>query len=399
MYIVVTLHSFVIMSASAANNSADHDEQNTMKILVATDIHLGYAEKDPVRGNDSQNSFEEIFQLAADNQVDFVLLGGDLFHENKPSRRSLHFAFSTLRRYCMGDKPCSIEFLSDQSVNFGHCPFPVVNYEDCNLNVSIPVFSVHGNHDDPAGQGGLCSLDLISAAGLINYFGKYSSLEQVEVSPLLMKKGTTKLALYGIGSIRDERMHRMFLHKNIKMLRPREDRDDWFNLLVLHQNRAKHGTTNFIPENFLDSFLDLVIWGHEHECRIDPEWNPVQNFYVSQPGSSIATSLSEGEVKEKHVGLLLINGRNFKMKKLKLETVRQFYLEDIVLGDTSLNPNDINISKKVEVYCNEKIEALLEKAGKILIFVFCFKSGGIMYENKPINVTICFGDNLLVILL
>lgn len=27
----------------------------------------------------------------------------------------------------------------------------MVNYEDPNYNVSIPVFSIHGNHDDPAG--------------------------------------------------------------------------------------------------------------------------------------------------------------------------------------------------------------------------------------------------------
>ena len=27
----------------------------------------------------------------------------------------------------------------------------MVNYEDPNLNISIPVFSIHGNHDDPAG--------------------------------------------------------------------------------------------------------------------------------------------------------------------------------------------------------------------------------------------------------
>lgn len=29
--------------------------------------------------------------------------------------------------------------------------FPWVNYEDPNYNISIPVFSIHGNHDDPAG--------------------------------------------------------------------------------------------------------------------------------------------------------------------------------------------------------------------------------------------------------
>ena len=27
----------------------------------------------------------------------------------------------------------------------------MVNFEDPNYNISIPVFSIHGNHDDPAG--------------------------------------------------------------------------------------------------------------------------------------------------------------------------------------------------------------------------------------------------------
>jgi len=29
----------------------------------------------------------------------------------------------------------------------------MANYEDPNCNVSLPVFSIHGNHDDPAGEG------------------------------------------------------------------------------------------------------------------------------------------------------------------------------------------------------------------------------------------------------
>lgn len=51
-------------------------------------------------------------------KVDFILLGGDLFHENKPSRKTLHGAMTLFRKYCMGDKACQMEFLSDQSVNF-----------------------------------------------------------------------------------------------------------------------------------------------------------------------------------------------------------------------------------------------------------------------------------------
>lgn len=39
--------------------------------------------------------------------------------------------------------------------------FPAINYEDPNLNVGIPVFSIHGNHDDPQGAGSV-SLPTVS---------------------------------------------------------------------------------------------------------------------------------------------------------------------------------------------------------------------------------------------
>ena len=61
-----------------------------------------------------------LFIIFIQIQVDFILLGGDLFHENKPSRKTLHATMALFRKYCMGDKPCQLEFLSDQSVNFSN---------------------------------------------------------------------------------------------------------------------------------------------------------------------------------------------------------------------------------------------------------------------------------------
>jgi double-strand break repair protein MRE11 len=46
------------------------------------------------------------------------------------------------------------------------------NFEDPNINVGLPVFTIHGNHDDPAGADNLSAVDLVSSCGLINYFGK-----------------------------------------------------------------------------------------------------------------------------------------------------------------------------------------------------------------------------------
>ncbi|XP_069746910.1 double-strand break repair protein MRE11 isoform X2 [Narcine bancroftii] len=340
------------------------DEKDTLKILIATDIHLGYLEKDAIRGGDTLVTFDEILRCAQDNAVDFILLGGDLFHDNKPSRKTLHTCLELMRKYCMGDTPIQFEILSDQSVNFGFSKFPWVNYQDGNLNISIPVFSIHGNHDDPTGADALCALDLLSCAGLINHFGRSMSVEKIDISPILIQKGDTRLALYGLGAIPDERLYRMFINKQVTMLRPKEEEDSWFNMFVIHQNRSKHGATNYIPEQFLDDFLDLVIWGHEHECKIAPTRNEQQLFYVSQPGSSVVTSLSLGEAVKKHIGLLRIKGKKMNMQKIPLQTVRQFFIEDIVLADHPdiFNSDHPKVTLKIEAFCKEKVEELLEIA-------------------------------------
>uniref|UniRef100_A0A8C4FFF9 Double-strand break repair protein n=1 Tax=Dicentrarchus labrax TaxID=13489 RepID=A0A8C4FFF9_DICLA len=341
------------------------DDEETFKILIATDVHLGYLEKDAIRGNDSYNTLNEILNCAKTNKVDFILLGGDLFHDNKPSRRCLHNCITMLRRYCMGDSPIHFNILSDQTVNFNTTQFPWVNYQDENLNISIPVFSIHGNHDDPTGAEGLCALDLLGASGLINHFGHSNSVERIEISPILMQKGNTKLALYGLGSIPDERLYRMFVNKQVTMLRPKEDPDEWFNLFAIHQNRSKHGPTNYIPEQFLDDFLDLVVWGHEHECLITPTRNEQQLFYVTQPGSSVATSLSPGEATKKHIGLLRVKGRKkMNLEKIPLKTVRQFFIQDVVLADYQdlFTPDTPQVTKKVENLCHAKVTEMLEEA-------------------------------------
>ncbi|KAI9008381.1 Metallo-dependent phosphatase-like protein [Gaertneriomyces semiglobifer] len=345
-----------VIESSAADSDS---EANVFKILLATDNHIGFMEKDPVRGMDSFDSFEEVLKLATESDVDFILLGGDLFHDNKPSRKSLHTTMSLLRKYCLGDRVCPIEFLSDQKENFPN-GFNTVNYQDPNINVGLPVFSIHGNHDDPSGDGSLCALDLLSVAGLVNYFGKQVDVDDIAIKPLLLRKGTSKLALYGLGNVRDERLNRTFQRKNVKMYRPQEYADEWFNLMVIHQNRVPHGPNNHIPEQFLDDFLHLVLWGHEHECLVDPVHVPLQDFWITQPGSSVATSLCEGEATPKHVAILKIDGQNFNIEKVRLRSVRPFIIDEVCLKDQDdLSPAD---PKTVNQFLQDKVEELMEKA-------------------------------------
>ena len=70
----------------------------------------------------SRTTFLLDFQHCLDThvfvQVDFVLLGGDLFHDNKPSRTTLVRAMEVLSKYCLQPKPIDFKLLSDENKAF-----------------------------------------------------------------------------------------------------------------------------------------------------------------------------------------------------------------------------------------------------------------------------------------
>lgn len=165
---------------------------------------------------------------------------------------------------------------------------------------------------------------MLSVSGLINYMGKVdlpigeeeAKSKGIAIKPVMLRKGNSKLAMYGIGNVKDQRLHFELRSNRVRMFMPK-DKKDWFNILLLHQNRfvlaalyyfecspillfrVPHGPQQSVPEGMFDNNLDLVVWGHEHDCRVDPEQVPGKRYKISQPGSSVATSLSEGEAIEK----------------------------------------------------------------------------------------------------
>ena len=137
-------------------------------------------------------------------------------------------------------------------------------------------------------------------------------------------------------------------------------REDWFNVFVLHQNRAHHTPKGYVDTKQIDDTMDLVcclhvccnphaccttqvVWGHEHECLVEPMHVGDGSFSVSQPGSSVATSLSQvrvcclsiplvllwfectwllqGESSKKHVGILTLSSDKYKLQSVPLTKV------------------------------------------------------------------------------
>lgn len=336
--------------------------EDTIRILITTDNHVGYNEHDPITGDDAWRTFHEIMMLAKDREVDMVLQSGDLFHVNKPSKKSLYEVLKTLRLSCLGNKPCELELLSDPAPALPCGPFSGVNYEDPNINVAIPIFAISGNHDDATGDAFLTPMDLLHATGLVNHFGKVLESDKINLTPLLFQKGNTKLALYGMASVRDERLFRTFKDGGVAFQVPEKSSgDEWFNIFCVHQNHTGHTNTAFLPEQFLPDFLNLIIWGHEHECIPHMAHNPIKGFDVLQPGSSVATSLCEAEAKPKHVFVLEIQkGEKPKLEAVPLQTVRTFQLDTLSLSDVAgLRPHD---KESISKYLVEKVEQMIEDA-------------------------------------
>lgn len=259
----------------------------TFKFLVTTDNHLGFKYDDHIRGQDSYQAFEEALKIGRDEEADFILLGGDLFHVNKPSVLTEQTCLAIIRKHMSSsNKPTSFERVSG---SFSHCAsVDYANFEDKNLNVSCPILTIHGNHDDPTGASGRSICEKLATTGLINYFGSLSLKDKVEVEPIILQKGTIKLAIYGMGFLPDGRLRQAFKKGLVTFSKPPKDT---FNILITHQNRASVNEHRHIPDEYYPDFFHLIIRGHEHETQ---EPKPLNNSKVGglvyQPGSTVATS-------------------------------------------------------------------------------------------------------------
>lgn len=335
--------------------------QDTIRICIATDNHLGLRDDDPILGNDSFIAFEEILNLAKKNKADFLLLGGDLFDHNKPSRETLHKAMELFRKYCFGDDQVHFQVLNYHREHNFISNQGRLNYEDPNINISLPVFGIHGNHDEPSGQNSLSPMDMLSVNNLLNYFGKTTKDDEVKVAPILIKKGETILALYGLGYIKDERYYQLVNNKHLTFLF--HTNENIFNLFTTHQNRHREflGNKNVISEENLPSQFDLILWGHEHGCRIDPE--PSKNgFHVIQPGSSVVVGYRPEESGDKKIAILDITKKKYTLTPITLKCRRPFIYERVHISDLLDDEIDKRDIKEITRILEKKIEYLIEKA-------------------------------------
>ena len=152
------------------------------------------------------------------------------------------------------------------------------NFSNQNLNISLPIFTIHGNHDYPSNDFGKISVcDLLHTSHHVNYFGKHlstSNSKKGTLKPLIFTKEgcSSKLALYGLGYLKDLRLNEM-LRTNQLELEQAGNPEEFTNILIIHQNRFKGkkggvgaGYENCIHPEYFPEWIDLIFWCHEHEA-------------------------------------------------------------------------------------------------------------------------------------
>ncbi|ELQ74002.1 DNA repair exonuclease MRE11 [Trachipleistophora hominis] len=279
-----------------------------MKILITSDNHLGYKETDPLLSLDSFNAFEEVLQ--GGKECDLMIIAGDLFHNNRPSRFTMYKTIQLLKKHVLGNK--EIRITANKRLN----------YEKPNINISLPVVVINGNHDDPCGFGSLSALDVLHQTGLVNYVGKINNYERIVVEPLIVKMEQT-VALYCLSHVRDSRLYKLFSQNKIEFLKSNAD----INILIVHQNRIERSRNDFLPSEFIPDFFNLIVFGHEHDPLL---FERNEQTYL-QCGSTVRTSLCEAETGKKYFYRLEV-AESIKIEKIELKSVRPFLFDTLSTG-------------------------------------------------------------------
>jgi double-strand break repair protein MRE11 len=87
----------------------------------------------------------------------------------------------------------------------------------------------------------------------------------------------------------------------------------------------------------------------------------VGTFRITQPGSSVATSLVPGEAVQKKIGILDIKDKQYRLYPIPLTQVRTFVMTEISLREhrSNLDPSDPKIDEKLNKLLEEEVQLMI----------------------------------------
>ncbi|MBR1470438.1 MAG: exonuclease SbcCD subunit D [Lachnospiraceae bacterium] len=321
-----------------------------MKLLHTSDWHLGIGFRGADYEEDQRFAIDEICRVAEKEQVDGILLAGDVFDKSIASREAISLYNETMTRICR--------------------------------TMKLPVYMIAGNHDG-AERLSQCS-ELLKNSGLyiagaltrevqsVNigdvdiYFLPWVSTDKVKsVFPERAEEADSIEKAYSI--VLDE-YRKKFVegHKHILIAHAYI-----VNAQTSESDRsAVIGTATMVSASVFDGF-DYVALGHLHGPQQITET-------ICYSGTPMAYSFGTEEKQQKGVVILDTDTMKTEVVPLKQlhkrttlrgtyeELLKADYDEDILKGYVRLEVTDRYIGKEARAVLEEKYENLLEVNGKNL---------------------------------
>lgn len=304
----------------------------SIKLAIFTDTHLGYMERDPEVGPDPFIAFDECMQVSSEQNVDAIVHAGDLFDSLAPPRSVFIKTMEIFQKHILGENDNPIEIRQWSGLTLPP------NTSDTEVKVKIPFFLIHGNHDHPTGYGLTSACEMLSTVRYVNYFQKVMDPECVVLKPAVLHRGNIDVCIYGLGSMAEHKFLEALEKNDIAFERPPvEEGCRQFNLLLMHQNRPVRNSQQLAVPHMLSKicpWMDLIVWGHEHECRIDIEMSC--GLKITQPGSTVITKLGDFGGAPRSMAILEIFEDTTNFQVIKLKTQRPYVYDTLKLGEEML---------------------------------------------------------------
>lgn len=298
------------------------------KIGIISDTHLGAFSLDRELNKDPFEAFEEALSILIENGADIILHAGDFYDKAAPPPWIQHKATSILRSSITGAKP-TLEVLEGE-----------VNFEAEDVNISVPLFLIHGTHDRPVGRPtpGPPFQHLI-AAGYANYID-IDLANSFASRYAVLKKNDVEVFITGVGHRPEGYINASIVEQVVP------SKKNCVNLCCVH-----NCVENIIPTSgeYLDlklfDSMDFVIVGHGHSARLDRKHQIVSmkqegvKARILAPGATTVVGFQPQDEGPKYAHILeLFTNRaplfsSFELEQTRRVFHRNFYCENLTADE------------------------------------------------------------------
>ena len=256
----------------------------SFSFIHIADVHLGYAQYNlSVRRDDFARAFHEAVEKILELKPDFIIIAGDLFHQARPSNKTLENAIQNFRRL---------------------------------KEASIPVLVVDGSHDAAPNIITGTILNPLDSAGLIYYLPRHENACWEN----------DLCYVYGIPNFRTRQRTEHQLPAFYELKKPKPDADK-FNIFVFHMAldipeiiRGRPSTIAEASPDYIPQGFDYYAGGHLHT----PWQLPFKGSLLVYSGSTETVSYEDADV-EKGFYYVEVNGKDdIEINRIRLESPRRF---------------------------------------------------------------------------